>query len=144
MSTVSRKNNHSVSKLLVHLVFVAKYRHSVISETVWASIGRGFDLASKRFGLNILEANHDTDHVHLVVEYSPSISVSKMVNALKGNSSRLVRKDCGQELLTKLWGSAFWSPSYFASSCGGAPIETLKLYVQSQQISKIRPEGRDF
>lgn len=141
MSTELRRNNHSVSRLLVHLVFVVKYRHAVISDSVWTSLRYGFDLAAKRLDLVLVEANHDKDHAHLVVEYPPKVSISEMVNALKGNSSFVARRDCKEELRKKLWGSAFWSPSFFAASCGGAPIETLKLYVQSQQ-TKAALKGR--
>lgn len=133
MSTELRRNNHSVSRLLVHLVFVVKYRHAVISDSVWTSLRYGFDLSSKRLDLVLVELNHDRDHVHLVVEYPPKVSISEMANALKGSSSFVARRDCKEELRKKLWGSAFWTPSFFAASCGGAPIETLKLYVQSQQ-----------
>lgn len=141
MSTELRKNNHSVSRLLVHLVFVVKYRHAVISDSVWTSLRYGFDLAAKRLDLVLVELNHDKDHVHLVVEYPPKVSVSDMTNALKGNSSFVTRRDCKEELRKKLWGSSFWSPSFFAASCGGAQIETLRLYVQSQQTKAALKGG---
>lgn len=141
MSTELRRNNHSVSRLLVHLVFVVKYRHAVISDSVWASLRYGFGLAAKRLDLSLVELNHDKDHVHLVVEYPPKVSISEMANAPKGNSSFVARRDCREELRKKLWGSAFWTPSFFAASCGGAPIETLKLYVQSQQTKAALKGG---
>ena len=141
MSTALRRNNHSVSRLLVHLVFVVKYRHTAISDSVWTSLRYGFDLSAKRLDLVLVELNHDKDHVHLVVEYPPKVSISEMANALKGNSSFVARRDCKEELRKKLWGSAFWSPSFFAASCGGAPIETLKLYVQSQQTKAALKGG---
>jgi putative transposase len=127
-----RREKHSVSRLIVHLVFVVKYRRKVISNEVWAVLCNGFDLAAKRLDLVLVETNHDIDHVHLVVEYPPKRSISEIANALKGNSSFVVRRDCKQEFRGKLWGSAFWTPSYFAASSGGAPIEILKQYVQSQ------------
>jgi putative transposase len=130
-STGLRRNNHSVSRLIAHFVFVVKYRRSVITPTVWASLRKGFRTAAKRLGL--VESNHDENHVHLVVEYPPSVSASEAANALKGNSSFAVRRDCKQELHQKLWGSAFWTPSFFVAASGGAPIEILKLHVQSQQ-----------
>lgn len=133
MSTTLRRNNSSVSRLLVHLVFVVKYRRAVISETVWESLKYGFSLAAKRLDLSLVELNHDRNHVHIVVEYPPKVSISEMANGLKGNSSFVVRRDRRQELAGKLWGSAFWSTSYFAASCGGAPLEILKQYVRSQQ-----------
>ena len=133
MSNELRRNNHSVSRLMVHLVFVVKYRRAVISDVVWASLRYGFGLAAARLDLVLVEVNHDKDHAHLVVEYPPKISVSEAANALKGNSSFVVRRDCAKELRGQLWVPAFWTPSYFAASCGGAPLELLKLYVQSQQ-----------
>ena len=128
-----RRSNHSVSCLLVHLVFVVKYRRSVISPVVWSYLQRGFARAAEAHSCVLVEANHDKNHAHLVLEYPPSVSLATLVGALKGQSSFLVRRACSTELLPRLWGGAFWSPSYFAASCGGAPLETLKRYVQSQQ-----------
>ena len=127
-----RREKHSVSRLIVHFVFVVKYRRKVISNEVWAVVSTGFDLAAKRLDLVLVETNHDIDHVHLVVEYPPKQSISEIANALKGNSSFVVRRDCKEEVRGKLWGAAFWTPSYFAASSGGAPIDILRLYVQSQ------------
>lgn len=135
MSIELRKNRYSVSKLLVHLVFVVKYRHAIISDAVWKSLSYGFDISARRIGVKIIECNYDKDYVHVVIEYPPKISVSEIANALKGYSSFVARRDCKEELRKKLWGGAFWSPSFFAASCGGAPIEVLKLYVQTQQAA---------
>lgn len=77
----------------------------------------------------IVEFNGESDHVHALLEYPPKLSVSQIVNALKGVSSRRY----GQSGFQKPYGKeALWSPSYFASSVGGAPIEFLKQYIQSQ------------
>ena len=141
MSTESSRKNHNVSRLLVHQVFVVKYRHAIISDAVWTSLRCGLDLSAKRLNLTLVELNHDKDHVHLVVEYPPKVNISELVNARKGNSSFGARRDCKDELRKKLRGSAFWSPSFFAASCGGAPIETLKLYVQSQQTKAALKGG---
>jgi putative transposase len=141
MSTELRRNNHSVTRLVVHLVFVVKYRRDVISETVWTSLRYGFDLAAKRLDLALVELNHDRDHVHAVVEYPPHVSISEIANALKGTSSFVARRDCKREAREKLWGDAFWTPSFFAASTGGAPIDTLKLYVQSQQTKAALKGG---
>jgi len=138
MSNNFRRNLHSVSKLLAHFVFVVKYRHAVITEPVWMSLQYGFGLAAKRLNLVLIEVNHDKNHVHLIVEYPPKISASSVAEALKGNSSFVVRRDCKEELQSKLWGSAFWTPSFFVVSCGGAPIETLKLYVQTQTKAALK------
>ena len=141
MSSDLRHNNHSVSKLLAHLVFVVKYRHSVITDSVWGSLCSGFAAAAQRLDVDLVEANHDQNHAHLVVEYPPKISVSAIAHALKGRSSFVARRDCKTELRKKLWGGAFWSPSFFVASCGGAPLETLMLYVQNQQFKAALKGG---
>ena len=63
------------------------------------------------------------------------MSVSSLVNSLKGVSSRMIRKRHYPSIRKKLWGGALWSSSYFAGSCGGALIEVIRQYVQQQQSS---------
>ena len=78
----------------------------------------------------IQEFNGESDHVHVLIEYPPKLSVSAMVNARSGVSSRKY----GQEGFPKPYGKeALWSPSYFAISVGGAPLEVLKRYIQNQE-----------
>ena len=72
-------------------------------------------------------------HVHLLVNYPPKIAVSALVNSLKGVSSRMIRKKNDPGIRAKLWGGALWSPSYFAASCGGAPIGIIRQYIERQQ-----------
>ncbi|NHZ67385.1 IS200/IS605 family transposase, partial [Massilia genomosp. 1] len=63
----------------------------------------------------------------------PKVSVSNLVNSLKGVSSRMIRKKNDPSIRKKLWGGALWSPSYFAGSCGGAPIAVIRQYIEQQQ-----------
>ena len=69
----------------------------------------------------------------LLVNYPPKVAVSGLVNSLKGVSSRLLRKKNYTSIRKKLWGGALWSPSYFAGSCGGAPIEIIRQYIEQQR-----------
>jgi putative transposase len=79
----------------------------------------------------LVEMDGEKDHVHLLIEYPPKLAVSKLVNSLKGVSSRLLRKHL--PLISKHYlKGVLWSPSYFASSCGGAPINIVKQYIQHQ------------
>lgn len=71
--------------------------------------------------------------MHLLVEYPPTVRLSKLVNSLKGVTSRMVRKHHGGLVKKKLWGGHLWSPSYFAASCGGAPIESVRRYIENQR-----------
>ena len=81
---------------------------------------------------SLVEMDGEDDHVHLLVEYPPKLAVSVLVNSLKGVSSRLLRKE-RPDLINRYWKNMLWSPSYFASSCGGAPIGIIKQYIEQQQ-----------
>jgi putative transposase len=85
------------------------------------------------FGGKLLAFDGEEDHVHLVVEYPPKVALSSLVNSLKGVSSRLIRKLDLPEVRSRLWGDAFWSPSYCVVSCGGAPLEVIRQYVEEQR-----------
>ena len=75
----------------------------------------------------------ERDHVHLLVHFPPKVPVSKLVNSLKGVSSRLLRKKNFPTIRKALWGTQLWSPSYFAGTCGGPPLEIIKKYIEGQK-----------
>ena len=79
-----------------------------------------------------MEFDGENDHVHLLVNYPPKVSISKLVNSLKGVSSRMIRQKNYPGIREKLWGGALWSPSYFAGSCGGVPISIIRQYIEQQ------------
>lgn len=132
-----RRERHSVTDLKVHLVCVTKYRDEIFSEPELALIERVFHDVARKMNMQILEMNAESEHLHALIEYPPKLSVSKIVNALKGVSSRRY----GQAGFKKPRnGKALWSPSYFAVSVGGAPIEVLIKYIREQQRPKnIKP-----
>lgn len=84
------------------------------------------------FEAQLIEMDGEDDHVHLLVEYPPKVAVSNLVNSLKGVSSRLLRKE-RPDIQMRYWKGVLWSPSYFASSCGGAPISIVRQYIEQQQ-----------
>jgi putative transposase len=92
-----------------------------------------FTSVCKDFEATLIEFDGEQDHVHLLVSYPPKISVSKLVNSLKGVSSRLLRNKGHSSIQQALWGKNLWSPSYFAGSCGGAPISIIRQYIENQQ-----------
>ena len=87
------------------------------------------------FGGELKELNGERDHIHLLVSYPPKVSVSALVNSLKGVSSRLLRKQF-PELESSYYKGQLWSLSYFVVSCGGAPLEKIKAYIQQQDSPK--------
>ena len=116
----------------VHLVFVAKYRKKVFDKESIDRLRIYFDKVCTDFEATLVEVDGEMDHVHLLVEYPPKVSVSTLVNSLKGVSSRMLRKE-RPDLAHKFWKDVLWSPSYFAASCGGAPIAIVKQYIEQQQ-----------
>ena len=117
----------------VHLVFVTKYRRGVFTKAVLDDLRGIFSSVCADFEAQLVEFDGADDHVHLLVNYHPKVAVSKLVNSLKGVSSRMIRKKNYPSVLKKLWSGSLWSPSYFAGSCGGAPIEIVRQYIEQQQ-----------
>ncbi len=130
MKTQFRRERHSVTDLKIHLVCVTKYRDEIFSGEELKLIEEVFRHVATRMNFQILEVSGEDEHVHALIEYPPKLSVSKIVNALKGVSSRRY----GQAGFKKPHGkTALWSPSYFAVSVGGAPIEVLIKYIKNQE-----------
>ena len=77
--------------------------------------------------------NGEHDHVHLLVEYPPKVSVSALVNSLKGASARRLRSEYTGKVNRARMNGHFWSPSYFAASCGGAPLSIIPQYIEQQR-----------
>jgi putative transposase len=117
----------------VHLVFVTKYRRDVFTKTILDELKIIFADVCKDFEAELVEFDGEHDHVHLLVNYPPKVAVSNLVNSLKGVSSRLLRKQNHPGIKKKLWGNMLWSPSYFAGSCGGAPIAIIRKYIEQQR-----------
>lgn len=125
------KKRHSVSKLVVHLVFTTKYRKKLIDGYMIGQLNEAFKSACEKLDCEILEMDGEEDHVHLLIAYPPKLAISVLVNNLKSVSSRRIRM-LNTHIPRQSKSAAFWSRSYFACSAGGATIETLKAYVQSQ------------
>ena len=127
-----RHGRHCIFKMHVHLVFVAKYRRRVFDGDAIDRMRRMFGKVCEDMEASLVEMDGEDNHVHLLVEYPPKLAVSVLVNSLKGVSSRLLRKE-RPDLKKRYWKNVLWSPSYFASSCGGAPISIIKQYIEQQQ-----------
>ena len=113
----------------MHLVCVTKYRRSVFTGESIDLIEKSFREVAKKMNFQVLEFHGEGNHVHTLIEYPPKLSISQIVNALKGVS----RRRYGQAGHKKPHKEALWSPSYFAVSVGGAPLEVLKEYIRNQE-----------
>ncbi len=136
LSTNFRTGRHCVFEMHVHLVFVSKYRRKIFTKALLDDLKEIFQKVCFDFECDLKEMNGEGDHVHLLVNFPPKVCVSKLVNSLKGVSSRLIRKKYGKKIEGAYFKKALWSPSYFAASCGGAPLEIIKKYIENQNTPK--------
>lgn len=124
-------NNHSVFLMHYHLVLVVKYRRRVITGPISDRAREIFERIAPGYGITLEEWNHDGDHVHVLFRAQPKSELSKFVNAYKSASSRLLKKEF-PEIRSKLWKEYFWSRSFCLLTTGGAPIEVVRRYIESQ------------
>lgn len=125
--------------LHAHLVFSTKYRRRVITRRVFEILRRSIRATAWTLGISLVAVESDGDHLHLMLDYPPNQSLSEIVRRVKGASSRLVRRARLPEVLRRLWGKAFWSPSYFVVYCGGDPLETVKV---CREPAEARPKNQ--
>ena len=126
-----RSNNHSVFAIHFHLILVVKYRKKVINDSISKRLKDIFCHIEDDYNIALEEWNHDIDHVHILFRSHPNTNISKFINAYKSASSRLIKKEY-PSIRTKLYKEAFWSQSFCLISTGGANIETIKKYIESQ------------
>jgi putative transposase len=117
---------------LLFLVFVTKYRRKVFDRDAIQRLKVMFEKVCADFEAQLVEMNGEAEHVHLLINYPPKHSVSSLVNSLKGVSSRLLRSE-RPDIEKRYCKDVLWSPSYFAASCGGAPLGIIKQYVEQQK-----------
>lgn len=124
-------NNHSVFLMYYHLVLVVKYRRKVFTDEMSNYAKDIFVRIGKSYNITLEEWNHDVDHIHIMFKAHPNSELSKFINAYKSASSRLIKKDF-PEVRQKLWKEMFWSKSFCLLTTGGAPINVIKKYIESQ------------
>ena len=110
---------------------VVKYRRKVFDEDISDRARHIFEYISSKYGITLEEWNHDEDHVHVMFRAQPKSEISKFINAYKSASSRIIKKEY-PEIREKLWKECFWSQSFCLLTAGGAPIEVIRQYIESQ------------
>lgn len=116
----------------VHLVFVTRYRSDVFTAELLKVCRESMQKVCSDFGCVLDEFNGETDHVHILVTFPATVEVSRLVNSLKGVSSRMIRKSDPLHVERFLWNGGLWSRSYYAGTVGGTDIETVRKYIMDQ------------
>jgi putative transposase len=125
-----------VFDLTAHLVFVTKYRRKVFTERILHRCETIIRDTADTLDIRVLEINGETDHLHILIDYPPRLSLATIAGRLKGATSHTLRQEFRTHLQKQLWGDSLWTDSYFAASSGGAPLAVVKRYIANQN----RPE----
>ena len=132
-----RKTAHSVYDLKYHIVWITKYRKPVLRGEIAMRLRELVRQTCKTFDVYIISGHVSADHVHLLVSVPPNLSVSELVQRLKGRSSRRMMEEFG-ELKRQFWGRHLWARGYFAVSTGNVTDEIIKQYIESH--GELPPE----
>ena len=135
-----RKTSHSLYDIKLHLVWITKYRKKVISGEVARRTRELLREVCKSNDVEILKGHISKDHVHLFVSVPPQMSVSKLVQLLKGKSSRELLSEF-KSLSKQFWGRHLWGRGYFVASSGNVTDEVIMEYIKNQDVEN---EDGDF
>ena len=128
-------NAHSVFLLHYNLILVVKYRRQVFTDEISERAKEIFEYIAPSYKIELVEWNHDKDHVHILFKGQPKTEISKFINAYKSASIRLLKKEF-PVIRQRLWKEMFWSQSFCLLSSGGAPIDVVKQYIENQGQKK--------
>ena len=125
-----KSHNNVVYSCKYHIVWCPKYRRSVLVNGVDTRLKTIIQDVCTESYAELLRLEVMPDHVHLLVEVGPQYGIHRLVRAIKGRSSRLLRQEYPW-LKSRL--PTLWTNSYFVSTVGGAPLEVIKQYIENQK-----------
>jgi len=131
--TEYRKGPHAVYDIQYHLVWVTKYRYRILVGEIGTRVRDLIRQICMTRDVTILKGHVSADHVHLLVSAPPQIAVAKLVQSLKGKSSRLLQQEY-PSLQKRYWGRYLWSRGYFCASVGAVTDKMVKAYIDQQEI----------
>ena len=126
-----RKTSHAVYDIKYHLVWITKYRKPVMRGEIGMRLRELIRQTCATLDVQIEKGHIAADHIHLLVSVPPNISVSELMQRVKGRSSRLMLNEY-TELKRQFWGQHLWARGYFAASTGNVTDEIIKQYIESQ------------
>jgi putative transposase len=136
-----RLGSHRKTDMKVHLVWIPKYRKRVLTGEV---AERARDILRKiamEHELTIISGKIAPDHVHMFISYRTDMSVSKIVQYLKGISSRVLMQEFAH-IRKIFWGRHFWARGYLAVSSGNVTDQMIQKYIEEQEGHSIEDESR--
>ena len=135
MSEEYSKTSHAVFDIKYHIIWVTKYRRKALGGNISKRLRELIRQGCQARNIVIIQGNITKDHVHLLVSCPPSLAPSKIVQYLKGRSSRLLQEEF-VELKKQFWGQHLWGRGYFCATVGSVDEETIRRYVETQEASE--------
>lgn len=135
--------SHAVFNIKLHIVFVTKYRRKTLTPELLDYLKIAFAEILTAWRCKLVEFGGEADHVHLLIDIHPALDISVLVNNLKTASARRSRNRFADHLAKFYWKPLFWHSAYFVGSVGGATLETVRAYVESQGTQEhARKKGK--
>ena len=124
-----RKASHTVYSVVVHIVWVTKYRYKVLNHDIGLRTKALIQRTCSELDIDIQKGSIAQDHVHLLLSIPPQLAISNIVQQLKGITSRKLQQEF-PELRKRYWGQHFWARGYFVVSTGNVTTEMIKNYIE--------------
>ena len=126
-----RKTSHGVYDIKFHVVWITKYRKPVLRGDVAIRLRDLIREICKAMDVEIIKGHVSKDHVHILISSPPQLSVSKLVQRLKGKTSRKLLSEY-RTLSKQFWGRHLWARGYFVASSGNVTDDVIAQYIEMQ------------
>ena len=131
-----RKGSHAIYDIKYHIIWVTKYRYHVLVGDIAYRLRDLLRQGCETRGITIIKGNVSKDHVHMLISAPTTLAPSKIVQYLKGRSSKLIQDEF-PELKKRYWGQHLWARGYFCATVGSVTEETIKKYIEAQEKGEI-------
>ena len=132
MSGEYNKSSHVVYDVKYHIIWVTKYRYKILSGNISRRLRELIRQGCEARKITIISGNIGKDHIHILLSCSPSLAPSKIIQYLKGRSSRLLQEEF-PELKKRYWGQHLWGRGYYCATVGSVTEEMIRSYIENQE-----------
>lgn len=128
--------SHTVYDIQYHIVWTTKYRYKILQGKIAERLRELLRQGCEARNIKIVRGNIGKDHVHMLISCPPTLPPSKIMQYLKGRSSKILQEEF-QELRKRYWGQHLWAVGYFCRTVGAVTEEMIKQYIEDQRKEKI-------